>query len=581
METKDVKVKISNNNKTAEVIMFFFEKNGPLFKCSSCAKLLRGYNFILKQHLKMKHVNLWQQYLTNLGNKMVCSRSKSDEKSSEISAPPSAGETEILDASSITPAYLKVSVLLGSADGSKMNLSMPASRQTRESLSQEERSVSETLSGFKGRIQKEFNTDPMGPYMGPYDQSEKIAMKVQLPCSELSYAECTEFRHERNIECKSFSINQSYAEFGNLDKIESLEVSLKELQDFDKEIVRYTCTKGKCRIPCICKECNFRNPQCKLHKIKHPDLFNYEKDSMTIRSSEILFQNGNFLSNSYTIRYANIPLECFQCSEDLLHHNLYHLKFHVTCKFCLQIRHKLKPSTPFELQKEQKRHRMYLNTVCPQCDRCFVDQSKRNDHVRYAHENIRIKCNMCAKTFGSNEALRHHTNVSHEEKLPDMCLICNASFTSKSSLKNHQNYAHSTEKNIECEFCEKQFKQKRDLNVHLKMTHDININDHYLNDWNNDDEKERFQCEQCSSNYKYKKDLYKHLRQTHNKSKCESDEANHCSLCNSYFKHKKSLNEHMRNKHQETEGFKCSICGKSFNQKKNCLKHERNHEEKS
>ena len=131
-----------------------------------------------------------------------------------------------------------------------------------------------------------------------------------------------------------------------LRKVSLLKLMWSSLNDMSTEKngkIRFTCRKGNCKIPCICKECCESGSQCKLHKIKHADLFNYEQDSMTIRSSEIVFKDSSFLSNAYTIRYPNIPISCHPCARDLQHHNLYHIKYHESCKFCLQILHMLKP----------------------------------------------------------------------------------------------------------------------------------------------------------------------------------------------------------------------------------------------
>ena len=69
-------------------------------------------------------------------------------------------------------------------DGSEVFLTLPESRQTRENLPQEDHVVLEHLVGFKGRMQKEYNKDPIGPYMGPFDQSEKLPLNIQLPQSQ-------------------------------------------------------------------------------------------------------------------------------------------------------------------------------------------------------------------------------------------------------------------------------------------------------------------------------------------------------------------------------------------------------------
>ena len=72
-------------------------------------------------------------------------------------------------------AFLKCHVNIQTEYGSEVSLSLPECRQTRESVSQGDLEVLEHLDGFKGRIQEEYNTNPIGPYMGPFDQSERFS----------------------------------------------------------------------------------------------------------------------------------------------------------------------------------------------------------------------------------------------------------------------------------------------------------------------------------------------------------------------------------------------------------------------
>ena len=75
----------------------------------------------------------------------------------------------------------------------------------------------ETLSGFEGRVQKEYNTHPIGQYMGPYDQNEHLKLSIQLPNSNLDYKSYTEFNHAGG-ECYEFSV-RSYEKHGDHKKI--------------------------------------------------------------------------------------------------------------------------------------------------------------------------------------------------------------------------------------------------------------------------------------------------------------------------------------------------------------------------
>ena len=65
----------------------------------------------------------------------------------------------------------------------KFQFSMPSSRVSRS----EQINDTVQLAGFQGRVQREYNTCPVGCYAGPYDQNEKLKLSVQLPMSKLDY----------------------------------------------------------------------------------------------------------------------------------------------------------------------------------------------------------------------------------------------------------------------------------------------------------------------------------------------------------------------------------------------------------
>jgi hypothetical protein len=164
--------------------------------------------------------------------------------------------------------FLKCQVNCRSIDGVEVSLLLPESRITRQNCSGDDLHVSEIFDGFKGRIQKEFNTEPNGPYMGPYDQSEKLPLKLQLPNSGFCFRTYTEFRHDLGSKCQKYSIKESYSDIDDLEKIQALEIEVVECVK-TKEKILYTCKLQKCQIPCICKDCCLSDSQCKIHKIKH------------------------------------------------------------------------------------------------------------------------------------------------------------------------------------------------------------------------------------------------------------------------------------------------------------------------
>ena len=140
METKQVTVNISKNKKLGKVIMTFFTKNekSGLLHCKTCWSSSRGYMFLLKQHLKVHHPNLWSRYLVDIGNKMT---NKSTLPKEEV--------------------LLATKVTIKSENGADITLEMPESRMNRDGVLKKDLKVLEKLSDFKGRIQEEYNKDPL------------------------------------------------------------------------------------------------------------------------------------------------------------------------------------------------------------------------------------------------------------------------------------------------------------------------------------------------------------------------------------------------------------------------------------
>ena len=87
------------------------------------------------------------------------------------------------------PDVLKVSVsLVDPTSQEHFNLLFPLARVSRDSSNL---NVAVTLDGFDGHLQLEYNQGTVGPYQGPYDQNEALALNVQLPESELNFKDYT------------------------------------------------------------------------------------------------------------------------------------------------------------------------------------------------------------------------------------------------------------------------------------------------------------------------------------------------------------------------------------------------------
>ena len=97
--------------------------------------------------------------------------------------------------------------------GETFELSFPQSRIERDFSKLKN---VETFSGSKEKIQEEYNKNPVGQYVGPYDQNKKLKLRTQLPNSELEFDSYTEFRHSENASCAVFSIKKSYEHVDDL-----------------------------------------------------------------------------------------------------------------------------------------------------------------------------------------------------------------------------------------------------------------------------------------------------------------------------------------------------------------------------
>ena len=104
---------------------------------------------------------------------------------------------------------LKVDTEMLNDDTKEMfSLRLPISRIGRRNVNT--RIVSHTFEGFRGRIQKEYNSSPVGPYEGSYDQNPQVPLSAQLSKSKLSYEKYTRFSHPQSTNCKRFQINENF-----------------------------------------------------------------------------------------------------------------------------------------------------------------------------------------------------------------------------------------------------------------------------------------------------------------------------------------------------------------------------------
>ena len=440
---------------------------------------------------------------------------------------------------------LKLETQIRMKSKEQFRLSFPKSRKNRDLSSV---AIKQNMDGFQGRIQMEYNNHPVGPYVGPYDQNEKLDLCVQLPDSDLDFSDYTEFQHDGD-RCFRYCL-KAYKHYDALEKIDAYCIETKiddkehdSSNESEDEQYYYTCQLETCQIPCLCPQCHQQQAQCPDHKMEHGALFDEKEHIISVRSSEEFCLEKTFLSKSYILKYSGIPLNCSRCKKDHLYHESYHIKYHKSCRFCKQTWFKYKAKNEGELKYLEKREAEYFKTVCPHCDKQFCEAYFAKRHIKSEHNTFPHKCSICERGFQSEKAMKYHENLMHttdKTRLP--CDMCKKTFASHTTLKSHKKYAHSKERHEECTYCNEKFKQKRDLRLHLASIHDVDKSrEKYGESW----EKEVFKCEHCESTFSYKKNLNAHIRTKHS-AKVERFK---CEECQSDFLYKQTLVDHVKRKH--------------------------------
>ena len=184
-----------------EIILNFFEqkRNGRLI-CKECLHPVSspsGKKYNLQNHLKL-HPEKWNMYLRDVADALLIHIPRSSDIDS-----------------------MKLVTLIIDENEMEFSLRFPLSRIQRDFSNL---NIKKKFDEFEGRIQNEYNSSCVGPYMGPYDQHKALSLKSQLVSSDLDFEKYTNFIHPDNLKCKTFSVKDSYESFPKLGKVDALQI---------------------------------------------------------------------------------------------------------------------------------------------------------------------------------------------------------------------------------------------------------------------------------------------------------------------------------------------------------------------
>ena len=261
----------------------------------------------------------------------------------------------------------------------------------------------------------------------------------------------------------------------------------------NKRSVLYTCTLLGCVIECPCSicvstniDCKLRhftglckkcNPQCRVHEIKVPRLFDAISDLYTLVTDDI-----NLNEYRYAFGYAGIPKSCQDCSEDLLQHQIYHLVHHYFCRYCKfefrPLELLLKNNHSMSYEYAVKLVDWYDDETCSVCLKVFKDKYARVKHEStvHTHQPQKFQCDHCTRSYSNKDALSYHLSKKHQESVKKYpCDLCGLQLAIPATLLRHKKSIHEKDSNdmkkLNCESCSQVFSSLSSIKRHQRELH--------------------------------------------------------------------------------------------------------------
>uniref|UniRef100_A0A2A4IYZ4 Protein krueppel n=1 Tax=Heliothis virescens TaxID=7102 RepID=A0A2A4IYZ4_HELVI len=223
-----------------------------------------------------------------------------------------------------------------------------------------------------------------------------------------------------------------------------------------------------------------------------------------------------------------------------------------------------------------------LLITCPFCNQ-LIRRNALTQHIKYGHNNIKPRCNICLKTFANPNNLKRHMMI-HSGIREFECDICFKRFHQKITMQTHR-LTHMNP--FSCNQCEKTFENKTALTNHKESeectrSKVIKVKEELMKTvkqeiTTNLGKLLGYACSLCKKMFSVESALEQHIESTHIVDPTELL----CSECGEVLPSKKDMQTHILThknlKVKNAKRFECNICGKGCSSQAMLLMHERVH----
>ena len=252
-----------------------------------------------------------------------------------------------------------------------------------------------------------------------------------------------------------------------------------------------------------------------------------------------------------------------------------------TCKFCLKRFSRTDHCTNhIKLVHTKEKKLETLN--CNICDKTFYSEENLRRHILSHSEKEVFSCPKCSKKYQSYSALISHIKAKGhtypgEQEYPEYkdmkavgysrsekCEICHRMV---GRLEHHMKEHHSEQsRTFSCSICEFMTDRKDSLTKHERLKHKL-VNRAFKNlDKTLDINNPSWTCFDCKKTLTSMKAIEDHMMLKY----CQE---NSCKTCGKSFTLRYNLLQHVRDVHENPQTFECNHCSKSYAHKSSLTKH--------